>query len=201
MTTTRPAFRRNIRLGCVLVLVPAVSLSLATTATASGARPGKIVDEEDCFTEPVPAHDVPVDVAESFAVGSPVYGDDALWSVAANRSWFEESMDDPPGPAIAGLKLGWYRRERGRVEVSVTMLPSSVDQLEAGLTWKPLESTARVPDGYGLHGFQVSGIEFVASGCWLIVGELVSPNEQERVVISTMSFLIWVPARPSTSGR
>lgn len=173
------------------VLLLALVALAGLAATAEARSPAKVIDEDHCLTEPVPESLVPDEVEEHFAMGSPVHGHGALWSVAFDRSWVDFRVD-PPGPAISGLKLGWYRTEPGHVEVTVELLPSSEEHLRPGVTWDPPAGSARVPDGYGLTGFQVSGIEFPAPGCWSVTGELVSP-EPPRRVIATMSFLWWVP--------
>jgi len=169
----------------------AVPIAVSLTATVEARSPAKVIDEEHCVTEPVPASLVPDDVEEHFAMGSPVHGDGALWSVAYQREWVDFAVD-PPGPAISGMKLGWYRTEHGQVEITVEMVPSSEEQLRPSADWDPPSGTARVPDGYGPIGFQVSGIGFPAPGCWSITGELVTPEPPRRVV-ATLSFLWWVP--------
>ena len=195
MTTPRPT-RQRIAALLSLMFVVGLAPSWSEAMGTGHSRPTKIIDEAHCVTDPVPDRDVPSDVAANFAMGSPVFGDDALWSVAADRSWFEHGgMGDRPGDAVAGLKLGWYRTERGHVEVTVELLPSSVEQVEANATWDPPDGSAAVLEGYGLIGFQVSGIEFPDYGCWMITGELISPEDGPRRVISTTSFFIWVPER------
>ncbi len=164
MTTPRPT-RQRIAASLSIMFVAGLAPPWSEAMGTGHPRPTKIIDEARCFTDPAPARDVPSDVAANFARGSPVFGDDALWSVAADRSWFENGgMGDPPGDAVAGLKLGWYRTERGHVEVTVELLPSSVEQAEANATWDPPDGRAAVPEGYGLTGFQVSGIEFPTTG-------------------------------------
>ena len=174
----------------ILLAVPiAVSLNAAVEARS----PAKVIDEEHCATEPVPDELVPADVDEQFALGSPVHGDGALWSMAPDRTWLTD-VTDRTDPAVAGLKLGWYRTEPGHVEITTELFASSEEQLRPD--WDPPEATVRVPDGYGLTGFQVSGIEFPASGCWSIMGELVRPQAPRRVV-ATVSFFWWVPESPA----
>ena len=178
--------RRHIAL---LVLVP---LATTVVAQAAAARsPATVIAEEPCFTDPVPERLVPDRVAERFALGSPVHGDGALWSMAPDRTWFSD-VDDPPGRAVAGLDLDWYRTERGHLYLTVHLMPSSEEQIRPGSVWDPPAATFRVPEGYGELGFQVSGIEFPAAGCWSITGDLVSP-EPPRHIVASSSFVLWVP--------
>lgn len=182
----------NRRHMALLALAP---LAATVFVEAAAARsPAKVIDEEHCVTEPVPEHLVPDQVAERFALGSPVHGDGALWSMAPDRTWLTD-VDDPPGPAVAGLKLGWYRTERGRLQLTVHLMPSSEEQLRPGTEWDPPSARFRVPEGYGLLGFQVSGIEFPEAGCWVITGDLVSPDVP-RHIVATSSFMLWVPEPP-----
>jgi hypothetical protein len=91
------------------------------------------------------------------------------------------------------MKLGWYRRSPGRLEISVD---SALDGAMVGRDqqWSVPHGLAHVPDGYGSLGFQVGGIWFPAPGCWAITGYLVTPDVER--VRSAVQFLIWVPALP-----
>lgn len=60
-----------------------------------------------------------------------------------------------------GWKLGWWRREPGRLEMEGRRLDGPAPPAEPG-----------VPDGYGDLGFQASGIGFPTEGCWEVVGRL-----------------------------
>jgi hypothetical protein len=49
---------------------------------------------------------------------------------------------------------------------------------------------ARVPDGYGDRGFQVTGLIFPTAGCWDVTGHLGDAS------LTFVTFVIPPPARP-----
>jgi hypothetical protein len=67
-------------------------------------------------------------------------------------AWF-----NPDGSV--GTKLGWWRGVSGKLAIRGGRLDASAPPLRA-----------RVPDGYGLTGFQSSGLTFPTLGCWKVVG-------------------------------
>ena len=72
----------------------AVFVIAAVSAHAGALAPDKILDEENCVTETVPANRVPDEVSTEFGMASPVFGWGALWSVAPDRSWLEPVTPD-----------------------------------------------------------------------------------------------------------
>jgi hypothetical protein len=73
----------------------------------------------------------------------------------------------PSGAAMAiinddgsvSMKLGWWRGVDGRVRISGHRIDG---------TARPLRT--RVPTGYGIRGFQPTGLTFPTVGCWRVVG-------------------------------
>jgi len=57
------------------------------------------------------------------------------------------------------VKIPWYRHGRGRLTITATRLDE-----------KAPPAQANVPPGYGLSGFQSSGVTFPSEGCWKITG-------------------------------
>jgi hypothetical protein len=56
-------------------------------------------------------------------------------------------------------KFPWWRGVRGRLRITGRRLDSAA---------RPLR--ARIPDGYGLTGFQSTAIIFPTEGCWRVTG-------------------------------
>ncbi len=62
-----------------------------------------------------------------------------------------------------GQKVAWYRDIPGRLRVAGSRLDAKAAPLKADIT-----------HGYGLIGFQVSGLVFSSPGCWRVSAHLVS---------------------------
>jgi hypothetical protein len=92
------------------------------------------------------------------------FGNTDLWvgglgtdGVIAADSRFVES------DGSIGWKLGWWRIVSGTLIISGRRLDATVPPLRAS-----------VPDGYGAHGFQASGVYFSTEGCWEVTGAVGS---------------------------
>lgn len=59
-----------------------------------------------------------------------------------------------------GMKFGWWRTVPGHLRITGRRLDA---------TAPPLRAT--VPDGYGITGFQSSGVYFPTAGCWQVTGK------------------------------
>ena len=89
--------------------------------------------------------------------GNFLYGNDALIVVLPNDGTFHPS--DPERGPTGGVKLGWWRLAHGDLTITTR-------RLDAPSTPLP----AHVPSGYGDVGFQATGVNFPAAGCWEVVG-------------------------------
>jgi hypothetical protein len=69
-----------------------------------------------------------------------------------------------------GQKIGWYRRRPGRLHLYAKRLDGP-----------PASFTSTVPYGYGLTGFQASGLTFGAPGCWALTA--VVGKQRSRFVV------------------
>jgi hypothetical protein len=100
--------------------------------------------------------------------GDPVdggYGNDALWTNV--HMWSEDgTVPVDSGHVMAdgefgGMKWAWWRYVPGKLTIEGHRLDA---------TARPLR--ADIPDGYGVIGFQVSGLIFPTGGCWEVTGHL-----------------------------
>ena len=91
--------------------------------------------------------------------GSFLFGNDALIVLLPNDGTFHPS--DAVRGLPGGIKLGWWRTAHGDLTITTR-------RLDAVSTTLP----ADVPAGYGDVGFQATGVNFPAAGCWQITGSV-----------------------------
>ncbi len=92
------------------------------------------------------------------------YGHDALWAGldrAYEGNWYAGS---------GGVKVLWYRSVAGKVSIQGRRLDGTAPPLQAD-----------IPDGYGLAGYQASGIIFPTEGCWEVIGKVA--EEELRYIV------------------
>jgi len=82
------------------------------------------------------------------------YGGAGLW--VSLPQWGGSRRDDD----TIDHKIGWWRTVEGDLQIVTTRLDG------------PGSGRASVPQGYGASGFQVSGVNFSAPGCWRVTGIL-----------------------------
>jgi hypothetical protein len=73
------------------------------------------------------------------------------------------------------MKFGWWRQVRGLLKITGRRLDALAP---------PLRSD--VPSGYGMTGFQASGVHFPTEGCWEVTG---------TVGTTTLTFVAFVIKR------
>lgn len=130
----------------------------ASGALAATASPLTLADAKNCpVTKPGRA---PEEIGYQLFGSSVAFGNDDLWvgglgddGVILADSRFVES------DGSIRRKLGWLRIVSGRLTITGRRLDVSAPPLRAS-----------VPDGYGSHGFQASGIYFPTEGCWEVTG-------------------------------
>jgi hypothetical protein len=91
--------------------------------------------------------------------------------VVVSRGWANVQAD-----GTIAMKLPWWRGRSGRLTISGRRLDASDVPLAAD-----------VPSGYGIRGFQSSGVVFSSEGCWSIAGEV---RRRGRVVASLSVVLL-----------
>ena len=162
--------RANGRWGGVVVLAV-----LAAGCSADGRAPERLLASSS------PAAPEPSESGESTAADCPVtlgspfrppdgVRRDALFGAASShgngRLWvgglfprgvIVADFAEPDGSAH--MKFGWWRQVRDRLTITGRRLDAPAPPLRA-----------EVPPGYGMAGFQASGVFFPTEGCWEITG-------------------------------
>jgi hypothetical protein len=87
------------------------------------------------------------------------YGNGSLWvgglwpdGVIAGAQFVEAD-------GSVGIKFGWWRAVDGELKINGRRLDAPAPPLRAD-----------IPSGYGLRGFQSSGVHFPTEGCWEVTG-------------------------------
>ena len=93
------------------------------------------------------------------APGSYLYGNEALVVLLPNDGTLHPS--DPQRGLAGGIKFPWWRIAPGDLSIATRRLDATTDPLPAD-----------VPSGYGDTGFQVSGVNIRAPGCWQVTGTI-----------------------------
>jgi len=103
------------------------------------------------------------------------YGNGSLWVGGLWPNGVVIMTRDDAGPrGRLGMKFGWYRLTNGYLTITgrrldAPALPAS------GLTFR---------GGYGLTGFNASGVMFPTEGCWQVTGRV------GRVALTFVTFVI-----------
>lgn len=90
--------------------------------------------------------------------GAVFHGDGELW-VGLWDSNVVVWKPEPNGSIDA--KFGWWHGVEGKLAIEGRRLDASAPPLRA-----------HVPDGYGITGFQATGILFPSAGCWEVTGRV-----------------------------
>ncbi len=90
--------------------------------------------------------------------GAVFHGNDELWV----GLWDSNVVVWEPEPnGSIDAKFGWWRGVEGKLAIEGRRLDASAPPLRA-----------HVPDGYGITGFQATGILFPSAGCWEVTGRV-----------------------------
>ena len=92
---------------------------------------------------------------------SSAYGNRSLWVGALWPRGVVIITPDDVGPdGRLGMKFGWYRLTSGFLMISGRRLDAPAPPLSA------------ITSGYGLTGFNASGVFFPTEGCWQVTGRV-----------------------------
>lgn len=151
----------------------ATSAAPAATPTRQPARPVTLADARHC---PVTiGHPVSSTKPwrESLFGWSSAYGNGSLW---VGGLWPKGiviiSPDNIDQGGSLGMKFGWYRLTSGFLTITGQRLDA------------PAPAASGLASGYGLTGFDASGVNFPTEGCWRVTGRV------GRVTLSFVTFVI-----------
>lgn len=139
--------------------------SPTSTAAASGApavapSPLTLADAKNCpVTTPTKA---PAEIGDRLFGSSVAFGNRDLWVGGLGEDGV--ILADPrflQSDGSIGTKFGWWRTVAGKLTITGRRLDAPA----------PPAGTS-VPAGYGLQGFQSSGVYFPAQGCWEVTGSV-----------------------------
>ena len=107
-----------------------------------------------------PPGEAPADFAERLFGSGSAFGNDDLWvgGLGPDGVIVADARSIEPDGSV-GWKLGWWRIAPGKLTITGRRLDAPAPPLrgEAG-------------DGYGISGFQASGVYFPTEGCWEVTG-------------------------------
>jgi hypothetical protein len=140
--------------------VPATTA--ASAAAASPPRPVTMADANRCpVTQPRSGGPPGVSPDDFFGWGSS-HGNGKLW---VGGLWPGGVINAGPEfvarDGSVGMKFGWWRAATGMLQLTGRRLDGPAPP-----------ARANVPEGYGDTGFQPSGVDFPAEGCWEVTGAL-----------------------------
>jgi len=151
----------------------AASTAPAATPTRHPAWPVTLADARHCpvtIGQPVPATKP---WRESLFGWGDAYGNGSLW---VGGLWPNGIViitpDNVNQDGSLGMKFGWYRLTSGFLTITGRRLDA------------PARPASGVASGYGLIGFDASGVNFPTEGCWRVTGRA------GRVALSFVTFVI-----------
>ncbi len=155
--------------------------SIATTSmpldstTSAGSPP--VSDAEAC---PITMPNDSTPPGEDPATSSNFHGNEELW-VDLYPEWFALAVpnDYVNADGSIDLKFPWWRGVEGELAIE----GHRVDAPEVTLS-------AEIPRGYGLTGFQASGILFPTEGCWEVTGRVLDP--ESRATVGKLTFVMFL---------
>jgi hypothetical protein len=162
--------------------MPASSLAATHASSSSPAASGAAASKPwptapaDCpVTIGKPA---PAEIGSGLFGASSAAGNEGLWvgGLWPNGVTAAEPVFVNADGSI-GMKFGWWRVASGTLAITGQRLDGTAPA-----------ATGDVPDGYGLTGFQASGITFPTEGCWEISGTVGSAT------LTFVTYVIKVPA-------
>ena len=171
--TTLAAALAVTLLGCTGTPASTSSTSPASPATTTAPRPVTMAGARNC---PVTiGHPVPSSKPwrEGLFGWQRAYGNGSLWVGALwPHGVVIVTPDDVELDGRLGMKFGWYRLTSGFLTITGRRLDA------------PAPPASGRASGYGLTGFNASGVIFPTEGCWQVTGRV------GRVTLTFVTFVI-----------
>jgi hypothetical protein len=148
--------------------------------SSPGARHVTMADAKRCPVTPPRAVGPPGVSPDSFFGWGSSYGTGKLWVgglwphgvIVAGKDFIERD-------GSVGMKFGWWRKVSGLLSITGRRLDALAPPAQGD-----------VPSGYGMIGFQASGVFFPTEGCWEVTG---------KVGGTTLTFVTFVIKRHAQS--
>ncbi len=164
-------------LGACQSVEPSQTVTGAPTASAESVTRAQAAACPTTRGEPSPSS-VP---ADRFFGSASAYGNGMLWVgglwpdgiISADSRFLD--LD-----GRVGMKFGWWHTVAGKLQITGRRLDAPAPP-----------AIGDVPDGYGITGFQASGVTFPTQGCWEITGSVGSSK------LTFVTFVIKTPAEPT----
>jgi hypothetical protein len=155
-------------------LAPATSRAgVAGRAESQSPAPVTRADAKRCPVT-LPRAAGPPGVSQAFFGWGSSYGNGKLWVGGLWPLGVIVARKDFVAPdGSVRMKFGWWRKVSGRLSITGRRL---------GAPAPPARGD--VPPGYGLTGFQASGVYFPAEGCWEITGKV------GKTILTFVTFVI-----------
>ena len=149
-------------LGACQSVEPSQTVTGAPTASAESVTRAQAAACPTTRGEPSPSS-VP---ADRFFGSASAYGNGMLWVgglwpdgiISADSRFLD--LD-----GRVGMKFGWWHTVAGKLQITGRRLDAPAPP-----------AIGDVPDGYGITGFQASGVTFPTEGCWEITGSVGCPG-------------------------
>jgi hypothetical protein len=110
------------------------------------------------------------------AWGPNYHGNGQLWTTLWPDGIVQTKPDELQDDGSIGLKWPWVRGVVGQLQIEGERVDGPSPPLRA-----------RIPDGYGVSGFQSTALYFPTAGCWKVIG---------RVGDAKLAFITMIPAPP-----
>jgi hypothetical protein len=144
-----------------LVLFACVIGACAPSASGTPSGPCPVTTPPPVAVSPPPPAGTGPNPGLGFRASPPdfLYGNDALIVDLPRDATLHPS--DPQRGLTGGIKFAWWRVAPGDLTITTHRLDGTTAPVAAD-----------VPSGYGPLGFQVSGLNFGAPGCWEVTGAI-----------------------------
>jgi hypothetical protein len=167
---------------------PAASAPAAPASTLAASDASSPASSEAAAATPWPTapadcrvtigKPAPAEIGDRLFGASSAAGNEGLW---VGGLWQNGVLAAKPvfvnADGSIGMKFGWWRLESGTLAITGRRLDGTAPAAKGD-----------APGGYGLTGFQASGVTFPTEGCWEIIGTVGSAT------LTFVTYVIKVPA-------
>lgn len=114
------------------------------------------------------------------------HGNGALWTALWPGGVVHIPAQNVQGDGRLSMKWPWWRGAEGALTITGWRLDAPAAPLAAS-----------IPDGYGVTGFQATGLLFASPGCWEVTGHVGGPASDKMSRALTFITLVVADAAPA----